>query len=226
MSVNTNNTFKPSRLVCPAPATPAKPATETPKTEAPKTEKPASNDQVVASEPTRLEEQKQAAASMLSQLGSDARVTAIMLNPVFLPHAQAIAWSATGRAISRYETETPRKDFSVLMAEEQSKARKQIEALPQTYGTAIVNGAQAAGDAIATGAQATGDAIVTGAKVTGEAVTTGAKAVGNGFLMAGGALLGGLFMGGKAILSGIGHSLSGLGRMLVNAGDTVNKASE
>lgn len=177
-------------------------------------------------ESSRLDEQKQAAQAMLSQLGSDARLAAIMLNPVFAPQANAIAWAATGRAISRYETEVPRKDFNVLMAEEQGKARTQIMALPQRYADAIQTGAQATGDAIVTGAKVTGTAVAAGAVATGNAVATGAKAVGNGVVTAGAAVFGGLLFAGKSLLKGLGSGLSGLGDLLQHAGSSIEKSSQ
>jgi hypothetical protein len=175
---------------------------------------------------SRLDEQKQAAQDMLGRLASDTRLAAIMLNPVFAPQANAIAWRATGRAIARYETEVPQRDFNALMAEEQGKARKEIEALPKRYADAIQTGAQVTGDAIVTGAVATGNAVAAGAKATGNAVVTGAKAVGNGLLMGGAALFGGLLMGGKYVLKGVGSGLSGLGNLLQNAGSSIQKSSQ
>ena len=182
---------------------------------------------------SRLEEQQQIAKSMLSRLASDARLAGIMLNPIFAPHANAIAFSATGRAIARYETEVPRKDFNTLMAEEQGKARAQIMALPKRYaeatGQAIETVEQAAETAeqyVEDGAKAAGQAVVRGAEATGNAIVTGAKAVGNGAMMAGAAIFGGLLMGGKFVLKGIGSGLSGLGGLLQKAGSTVENAGE
>lgn len=177
-------------------------------------------------EASRLDEQKQAAQDMLGRLASDTRLAAIMLNPVFAPQANAIAWAATGRAISRYETEVPRKDFNVLMAEEQNKARKEIMTLPKRYADAIQTGAQATGDAIVTGAKVTGNAVAAGAVATGNAVATGAKAVGNGVVMAGAAVFGGLLFAGKSLLKGLGAGLSGLGDLLQNAGSSMQKSSQ
>src|SRR5690349_16885015 len=80
---------------------------------------------------SRIEQQRQTAYQMIEQLGHDAKVAAIMLNPVFAPHANAIAMRATTRAIYRFETEVPQKDFKSLLAEEQGNARKEILNLPK-----------------------------------------------------------------------------------------------
>ena len=194
MSISTT-AFDPRRTMVAKPSPAVKPAPE--------------------KESSRLDEQKQAAQAMLGRLAADTRLAAIMLNPVFAPHANAIAWQATGRAIARYETEVPQKDFNVLMAEEQGKARAEIMGLPKRYATA-------AGTAV----QATGEAIETGARATGNAIVTGAKAVGQGAVMAGAAVVGGLLMGGKAVLKGLGAGLSGLGKFLSNAGSTIEKSSQ
>lgn len=82
---------------------------------------------------TRLEEQQEAAKNLLSSLAEDAKLSAIILNPIFAPAAFAIAAKANARAVVRYETEVPQKDFSVLLGEEQAKARKEIAGLPQAY---------------------------------------------------------------------------------------------
>ena len=82
---------------------------------------------------TRLEEQQEAAKSFLSALAEDGKLAAIILNPIFAPAALAIATKANARAVVRYETEVPQKEFSVIYAEEQAKARKEIAGLPKAY---------------------------------------------------------------------------------------------
>lgn len=183
----------------------------------------------VAEKPTevpRYVEQQAAAKSMLSRLATDAKLAAIMLNPVFAPHANAIAWAATGRAIARYETEVPRQELGALMNDEQSKARKEILGLPKRYAEATGQAIQVTGQAIEDGAIATGNAIVTGATATGNAIATGAKAVGQGIFMGVAAVAGGLFMGGKMLLKGFGAGLSGLGGLLQKAGSSVENAGQ
>jgi hypothetical protein len=201
-----------------------------PAAQTPAATQPASDNRV---EEPRIAEQKRIAQAMLSQLGQDAKIATIMLNPVFLPHAQAIAWQATARAISRYENEVPRKDFDALMNEEQGKARQAILDLPRRYGQAISEAVDTTGDAISDAAEATGNAIVDGAN----AVADGAQTVGNAVVdgtktagrYVGEGLLGGfglLVMGVRGIGHGIGAGLSGLGNLLSGAGDALKKATD
>lgn len=209
MHIANKPAFDPRRTMVAKPAPVEKPVAEKPAAEVP-----------------RYIEQQQAAKGMLSRLATDAKLAAIMLNPVFAPHANAIAWAATGRAIARYETEVPRKELGDLMNEEQGKARKEILGLPKRYAEATGQAIQVTGQAIEDGAVATGNAIATGAIATGNAVVTGAKAVGNGIFMGAAAIAGGLFMGGKFLLKGIGNGLSGLGGLLQKAGSTVENAGQ
>lgn len=209
MHIANKPAFDPRRSMVVKPAPVQKPVAEKPAAEVP-----------------RYIEQQQAAKSMLSRLAADAKLAAIMLNPVFAPHANGIAWAATGRAIARYETEVPRKDLSVLMNEEQTKARKEILGLPKRYAEATGQAIEVTGQAIEDGAIATGNAIATGARATGNAVVTGVKAVGQGLFMGAAAIAGGLMMGGKFLLKGLGNSLSGLGGLLQKAGSTVENAGQ
>jgi hypothetical protein len=209
MHIANKPAFDPRRTMVVKPAPVEKPVAEKPAAEVP-----------------RYIEQQQAAKGMLSRLATDAKLAAIMLNPVFAPHANAIAWAATGRAIARYETEVPRKELGDLMNEEQGKARKEILGLPKRYAEATGQAIQVTGQAIEDGAVATGNAIATGARATGNAVVTGAKAVGEGLFMGAAAIAGGLLMGGKFLLKGIGNGLSGLGGLLQKAGSTVENAGQ
>lgn len=160
---------------------------------------------------SRLEQQRQTAYKMVEQLGRDAQVAAIMLNPVFAPHANAIAMRATGRAIVRYETEVPQKDFSVLLAEEQKSARKEIMNLPKVYGQAV----NAAGQAVADTAVKTGEYAVEGAKTVGGGILAGIMAIGFGLKEAG-----------QFMIRGLGKALSGLGSLYQGAGDKLVKLGE
>lgn len=209
MHIANKPAFDPRRTMVVKPAPVEKPVAEKPAAEVP-----------------RYLEQQAAAKGMLSRLATDAKLAAIMLNPVFAPHANAIAWAATGRAIARYETEVPRKELGDLMNEEQGKARKEILGLPKRYAEATGQAIQVTGQAIEDGAVATGNAIATGAVATGNAIVTGTKAVGNGLFMGAAAIAGGLLMGGKFLLKGIGNGLSGLGGLLQKAGSTVENAGQ
>jgi peptidoglycan hydrolase-like protein with peptidoglycan-binding domain len=93
--------------------------------------------------PSRLEDQKKAAQGLLNQLMQNAKVAAIAVNPLFAGPALAISAQANYRAIQRYETEVPQKDFNVIMAEESAKATQQILALPKTYAEYGMKGLQA-----------------------------------------------------------------------------------
>lgn len=160
---------------------------------------------------SRIEQQRLMAYQMIEQLGKDAKLAAIMLNPVFAPHANAIAMRATARAIYRYETEVPQKDFGALMAEERANARKEIAGLPRAYGQAVV----AAGDAVADGAKKTGEYAVAGAKTVGTGILAGIAAVGMGLMEAG-----------QFLLRGLGKGLSGLGNLYKTAGDKLIQVGE
>lgn len=93
--------------------------------------------------PSRLEEQKNAAQGLLNRLMENTKVAAIALNPLFAGPALAISAQANYRAVQRYETEVPQKDFNVIMAEESAKATQQILALPKTYADYGMKGLQA-----------------------------------------------------------------------------------
>lgn len=160
---------------------------------------------------SRIEQQRQIAYQMIEQLGQDAKLAAIMLNPVFAPHANAIAMRATTRAIYRYETEVPQKDFSALLAEEQKAARKEISELPRKYGQAV----NAAGEAVVDGARKTGEYAVEGAKTVGMGIFAGLAAIGYGFMEAG-----------QFLLRGLGKGLTGLGKLYSGAGDKLVQLGE
>lgn len=160
-----------------------------------------------AVEEPRIAAQRRAMQAMFERLSQDARLTAIMLNPIFLPHAQAIAHRATARAIYRYETELPRKDLDVLMRAEQAAARAQILDLPRRYYESGAEALETAGDFMVTTAEETGHAIAQGAQVAKDVVVGGAVAV-----------VGGLWAGLKAGLRGIGQAFSWLGGALQSAG--------
>lgn len=159
-----------------------------------------------AEEP-RIVAQKRAVQQMLDRLGQDARLAAIMLNPVFLPHAQAIAHRATARAIVRYETEVPQRDFEGLLREEQAAARTQILALPRRYYESGAEALETAGTFVTTAAEETGNALVEGAKIAKDVVVGGALAV-----------AGGIWTGVKAVVHGLGAAFSWLGGGLQGAG--------
>lgn len=132
---------------------------------------------------SRLEEQQQAAQDMLDDLAQDAKVAAIVLNPIFAPAAIAISTKANARAVVRYETEVPQKDLSVLMAEESAKARAEILNLPKTYAeygqkavdAVVETSTDAALAAYEWGASALTSVAETGAEV-GQAAWEGTKA--------------------------------------------------
>jgi hypothetical protein len=229
MISNTKPAFDPRRGVVGTPAPvvlPQKPAAEKTKVEKIEVDtfKP-TTDKAVAETP-RIVEQKEAATQMLRSLATDARLAGIILNPIFAPHANAIALSSVVRAIHRYETEVPRKDFNALMNEERTAARKEILALPKRYAEATGQAIETTGEAIETGARVTGEAIVTGATATGNAIATGAKAVGQGLFAAGAAVVGGFFLLGKTVLKGFGAGLSGLGKALQGAGDAIESTGK
>lgn len=160
---------------------------------------------------SRIDQQRQIAYQMIEQMGKDAKLAAIMLNPVFAPHANAIAMRATARAIYRYETEVPQKDFNTLMAQEQTAARKEISELPRKYGQAV----GAAGEAVVDGARKTGEYAVEGAKTVGMGIFAGLAAIGYGLMEAG-----------QFLVRGLGKGLSGLGSFYSTAGDKLVKLGE
>ena len=119
---------------------------------------------------TRLEEQQEAAKGLLSSLAQDARLAAIILNPIFAPAALAIATKANARAVVRYETEVPQREFGVIMAEESAKARKEISGLPKAYadfGAAALNTVVESSTAAALAAYEWGAGALTSVAETG-----------------------------------------------------------
>lgn len=158
-------------------------------------------------ERSRLEEQRQAVERMFDRLAEDARLAAIMFNPIFLPHAQAIAHRATARAFMRYETELPRQSFDALLREEQLAARVQIMALPRKYRDTGARALESASDFMVQTAEETGNAVVQGAKIAKDVLVGGAAAV-----------VGGIWAGLKACLRGVGAAFSGVGGALEAAG--------
>lgn len=163
-----------------------------------------------AVEEPRIVAQRRAMQRMFDRLAADARLAAIMLNPIFLPHAQAIAHRATARALVRYETELPRKDLDVLMREEQSAARAQIMELPRRYYETGAEALETAGEFVVTTAEETGNAVVQGAKIAKDVVVGGALAV-----------AGGLWLGLTTCLHGLGSAIAWLGQGLASAGGSL-----
>lgn len=156
---------------------------------------------------SRLEEQRLAVERMFDRLAEDARLAAIMFNPLFLPHAQAIAHRATARAFVRYETELPRQPFEALLREEQLAARVQIMALPRRYRDTGARALETASDFMVQTAEETGNAVVQGAKIAKDVVVGGVAAI-----------AGGIWAGLKAGLRGLGSVFSGIGGALEAAG--------
>lgn len=164
-----------------------------------------------AEEP-RIVAQRRALQAMMDRLGQDARLAAIMLNPIFLPHAQGIAHRATARALVRYETELPRKDLDVLLREEQLAARAQIMQLPQRYYETGAQALETASDFMVTTAEETGNALVQGAKIAKDVVVGGAVAI-----------AGGIWTGLKACLHGVGAALTWVGGALQSGGGSLQE---
>ena len=164
-------------------------------------------DRYQPAERPRIEEQQQLVEQTFRSLAEDARLAAIMFNPIFMPHAQVIASQATARALYRYETEVPRKDLATLMGEERAAARAAILDLPRRYYETGAEALSTAGDYAVQAAEATGNAVVTAARTTGEAVVGGTLAV-----------VGGLWAGLKAGLRGLGSVFSWIGGNLEAAG--------
>jgi hypothetical protein len=209
--VDVNNSFNPSRPLLGAVA---KPAPATPVTPPPS---PAASKAVTppATEETRLQQQQHYLNNMWSQLGRDARLSVIMLNPIFMIQAQAITNAAVATAVRRYENEVPRKDFSVLYGEEMSKARTAILAMPARYAEYGQKALDVTGQALLDSYDATTTAVATAAIATGSAAKTGFNATVGFFAIAGSSILHGF----GHVLHAIGNGFAGVGRRLETVGN-------
>jgi hypothetical protein len=205
-----------------------KPVAVAPKPQANATSNASTNKAVPQGE-SRLDQQQRYFRNMWSQLGQDARLASIMINPLFAIHAQAIAHAATVEAIRRYETEVPQKDFNVLYAEESAKARTAILHLPQLYaekgeaaleatGNALLTAYGATADAVSAAYDVTADAAVQAYDATTSAVTTAAEATGNFFTRAFQTTVGVFAAAGLGVVHGFGHLFSGVGKLFSGAG--------
>lgn len=108
---------------------------------------------------SRLDEQKEAAQQMLSQLVTNAKVAGITAIPIFTPAALAICLKYSAQAIDKIENGKPQPDPAKVWAEANAAATKEILNLPNTYAQAgmagleaIQNGAFAVAGAVADGA--------------------------------------------------------------------------
>lgn len=187
---------------------PSRPALNVRAVDAPVNNKPAPVVNEASKGESRLEQQQRYFSNMWTQLGQDARLAAIMINPLFMVHAQAIANAAVARAIRRYELEVPQKDFSVLYAEENAKARQAILNLPDLYAA---KGEEAL--------NATGAALLDAYDTTSAAVITAAETTGNFFVRAGQVIVGGIAAVVLGGIHGIGKLFSAVGGAMEGVGE-------
>lgn len=183
---------------------------------------------------SRFQDQQRYAANMWKSMGNDARLAAVMFNPIFMVQSQAITSAAVAEAVRRYETEVPQQDFSVLYAQEMGKARQAILAMPGNYakygeaaleatGDALLGAYNTTADAVGTAATATANAVSNAATATATAVNDAAVTTGRAARTGALTVLGAFALAGKAFFHGIGHVLHGIGNVFTGAGGRLER---